>query len=383
MNVRRKFAFFPCAALAVALFAAPASAALFSRPATAAPTPALPRVEVAVVKRLTSVSQGITTTSTLQPLEEVIVVPKVTARIDSIHVEKGDRVEAGEPLILLDSRSPAAEYNSIKAQVAVSKAEQAQAKVTLADAKRELDRYTRLRKSGYATQQEFDTRSTTYQAAVAAEAKAAAQVQMAQANLDAQRVTLSEYKLVAPIKGVVLDDYDLVTGTLLSTQSNAMRVGRVDRLKARVDIPERDMRRLKLDMDAQLTFESLPGETCYGTVTKIDPYINTSTRTVGAEITVNNSATGFKMRPGMFARVLLIEVSEENPLAIPAEALRAGNMVMVVRDGRAELRQVKVGMKSGGLVTVSEGLALGDDVVVSGGNNVHDGDEVDFVIVDK
>lgn len=377
MNIRQTLALF-----ALLSVAAPSCAALRKKEA-AAPAPAIPRVEVVVVKRLSGVQQGINTTSTLAALEEVIVNPKVTGRIRTIDVEKGAHVKAGDTLIKLDDRSQVAEYNSMKAQVAVSKAELAQSRVTLADAKRELDRYSRLRSSGYATQQEYDTRSTTYQAARAAEAKAAAQVQQAQANLEAQGVTLGEYTLVAPIEGIVLDDYDLTIGALLSTQSNAMRIGRCDRLKARVDIPERDMRRLKLDMDAQLTFENLPGETYYGTVTRIDPYINTSTRTIGAEITVDNRATGFVMKPGMFARVLLVETSEENPLAIPTKALRGDGTVLVVADGRVEKRTVVTGTASGGIVTVSDGLTVGEDVIVTGGNSLKDGDEVEFVITGK
>ena len=140
------------------------------------------------------------------------------------------------------------------------------------------------------------------------------------------------------------------------------------------------MGRLRLGMDAVLTFESLSGQTFYGTVTLIDPYINTSTRTIGAEITVDNQATGFKLRPGMFARVLLVETSEENPLVIPTEALRADGSVMVIRDGRAAIQKVVTGAATGGMVTVSGGLQIGEDVVVSGGNNVAEGTEVDFVI---
>ncbi len=377
MNIRQTLALFALLSVAAPSCAAP------RKKEAAAPAPAIPRVEVVVVKRLSGVQQGINTTSTLAALEEVIVNPKVTGRIRTIDVEKGAHVKAGDTLIKLDDRSQVAEYNSMKAQVAVSKAELAQSRVTLADAKRELDRYSRLRSSGYATQQEYDTRSTTYQAARAAEAKAAAQVQQAQANLEAQGVTLGEYTLVAPIEGIVLDDYDLTIGALLSTQSNAMRIGRCDRLKARVDIPERDMRRLKLDMDAQLTFENLPGETYYGTVTRIDPYINTSTRTIGAEITVDNRATGFVMKPGMFARVLLVETSEENPLAIPTKALRGDGTVLVVADGRVEKRTVVTGTASGGIVTVSDGLTVGEDVIVTGGNSLKDGDEVEFVITGK
>ena len=337
----------------------------------------LPRVEVEIVKRLTKIEQGISTTSTLKAYEEVIVTPKVTGRIASISAVKGDRIDIDDLLMILDSRNQEAEYASLQAQVAVSKAELEQAKVTLADAKREFDRYTRLRKSGYATQQEYDTRSTTYQSAVAAQAKSAAQVKQAEANLNAQAVLLSEYQLKAPIGGVVLDDYDLTIGALLNTTSSAMRLGRIDKLKANVDIPERDMGRLRLGMDALLTFEALPGETFYGTVTLIDPYVNTSTRTGGAEITVDNQATGYRLRPGMFARVLLVEASEENPLVIPSEALRDDGTVVVVREGKAVIQPVKVGVARGNVVAISEGLTVGEAVVTSGGNNLKSGTEVD------
>ncbi len=344
------------------------------------PTSNLPRVEVAVVKRLTSVQQGISTTATLESLEEVIVKPKVTGRVENIVVAKGDRVEVGDTLVHLDSRDQEAEYNSLKAQVAVSKAELKSSNVTLADAKREYDRYSRLLKSGYATQQEYDTRSTTYQAAVASQAKAEAQVMQAEANLEAQGVTLSEYNLVAPIRGVVLEDYDITRGELVTTTTDVMRIGSMDKLKARVNIPEREMSRLHVGMDAVLTFESMGSQQFYGQVVIVDPYVDTSTRTIRGEIHVDNQATGFKLRPGIFARVLLVETKEENPLVVPTEALRPDGTVIVVRDGKAVMQEVTKGATNGRVVSILEGLDVGEIVVVSGGQNVKDGDEVDFVI---
>ncbi len=376
------------ALLAVILsgFATGAQASWFSDRAEAARkkeeilTSNLPRVEVAVVKRLTTVQQGISTTATLESLEEVVVKPKVTGRVESIAVAKGDRVEVGDTLVLLDSRDQEAEYNSLKAQVAVSKAELKSSNVTLADAKREYDRYSRLLKSGYATQQEYDTRSTTYQAAVASQAKAEAQVMQAEANLEAQGVTLSEYNLVAPIRGVVLEDYDITRGELVTTTTDVMRIGSMDKLRARVNIPEREMSRLHVGMDAVLTFESLSSQQFYGQVAIVDPYVDTSTRTIRGEIHVDNQATGFKLRPGIFARVLLVETKEENPLVVPSEALRPDGTVIVVREGKAVIQEVKRGAANGRVVSILEGLDVGEIVVVSGGQNVKDGDEVDFVI---
>ena len=344
--------------------------------AAAAP---LPRVEVAAAKRQDKVEQGLSTTSTLKAFEEVVLIPKVTGRVENIVAEKGDYVMVGEILAVLEHRSEEAQYESLKAQVAVARAELAQSKVSLADAQREFDRYSRLRKSGYATQQEYDTRSTTYQAAKASCAKAEAQLEQAQANLDAQVVTLKEYTLTSPIEGVVLDDYDMTAGALLKDSTNVFRIGQVNKLKAPIDIPERHMNRLRLGMSAELTFESLPGERFYGTVTLINPYIDTSTRTLSARITVDNEATGFKLKPGMFARVMLIEASETNPLVIPSEALRSDGTVLAVREGKIAVQPVKIGVARGSVLTVTEGLAAGEAVVVSGGNNLKDGAAVEVV----
>ena len=344
--------------------------------AAAAP---LPRVEVAAAKRQDKVEQGLSTTSTLKAFEEVVLIPKVTGRVENIVAEKGDYVMVGEILAVLDHRSQEAQYESLKAQVAVARAELAQSKVNLADAQREFDRYSRLRKSGYATQQEYDTRSTTYQAAKASCAKAEAQLEQAQANLDAQVVTLKEYTLTSPIEGVVLDDYDMTAGALLKDSTNVFRIGQVNKLKAPIDIPERHMNRLRLGMSAELTFESLPGERFYGTVTLINPYIDTSTRTLSARITVDNEAAGFKLKPGMFARVMLIEASETNPLVIPSEALRSDGTVLAVREGNIAVQPVKIGVARGSVLTVTEGLAAGEAVVVSGGNNLKDGAAVEVV----
>ena len=384
MNFLKNKSMVSAVLLFAVMSAGTANASWFSDPAEAkakAKTPAdpLPRVEVSMVRRQDKVEQGLSTTSTIAALEEVVVISKVTGRVENIVVEKGDYVEAGETLAILDHRAQEAQYESLRAQVAVATAQLAQSKVTMTDAKREFDRYSRLRKSGYATQQEYDARSTTYQAAKAAYASAQAQLEQANANLDAQAVTIREYSLTSPIEGVVLDDYDMVVGTLLKDNTNVFRVGQVDKLKAVIDVPERNMSRLRMGMEAELTFESVPGERFYGVITQINPYIDMSTRTVSARITVDNKAAGYRLKPGMFARVLLIEASETNPLVIPTEALRADGTVLAVRDGKIDVVRVKTGVAKGKIIAVTEGLAAGEAVVVSGGNSLKSGDAVEMV----
>ncbi len=338
--------------------------------------PVVTRVEVAMVERRDMVTTGYNTTSTLNALEEVELKPKVTGRLESLKVSTGDRVEVGQTLAVLDHRDQAAQVAALRAQVAVNRAQATEAKVQMDNAQRELDRYTRLRQEGYATQQEFDTRDTTFQAAKASYAQAQAQVEQAQANLAAQEVVLSEYTLTAPIQGMIMDDYDWAPGALLTTSSDVFRIARIDLVRALIDIPEGMMNRVQIGMEAALNFESIPDRQFAGEVTLINPFVDTSTRTVRIEVTVDNASLGYILKPGMFARVYLVEASEANPLVIPTEALRSDGTVLLVEDGRVHVTPVVTGMGSGRHVTVTSGLEAGDVVVVSGGRNLNDGDPV-------
>ena len=62
---------------------------------------------------------------------------------------------------------------------------------------------------------------------------------------------------------------------------------------------------------------------------------------------------------------------------IPSEALRDDGTVVVVREGKAVIQPVKVGVARGNVVAISEGLTVGEAVVTSGGNNLKSGTEVD------
>lgn len=341
-----------------------------------AAAPVVTRVQVAMVERRDMVTSGYNTTSTLNALEEVELKPKVTGRLESLSVSTGDRVEVGQTLAVLDHRDQAAQVAALRAQVAVNRAQATEAQVQMDNAQREFERYRRLREEGYATQQEFDTRDTTYQAAKASYAQAQAQVEQAQANLRVQEVVLSEYTLTAPIPGMIMEDYDWAPGALLTTSSDVFRIARIDLVRALIDIPEGMMNRVQIGMEAALSFESIPDRQFAGEVTLINPFVDTSTRTVRIEVTVDNASLGYILKPGMFARVYLVEATEANPLVIPAEALRADGTVLLVEDGRVKVTPVQTSMGSGRLVTIASGLEAGDVVVVSGGRSLVDGDLV-------
>lgn len=331
------------------------------------------KVTVAVVRRAERLSQGFQSASTLEALEEVTLLPKVTGRLVGLRARQGDRVARGDVVAVLDHRDQDAQIAALKAQIAVAEAESAQAKVTLDDALRERDRYRKLLAEGFATQQELDSRETTYQSAQAAYRKTQASVAQQRANLKTQEVQRSEYILTAPIDGTILDDYSLTEGTMVSTSTAVAKIGKIAVLKAVLQVPETRGGRLKEGMKALLSGDSFSGVA--GKILRIRPYVDTSTRTVQVEVAVDNGAG--RLKPGMFATVFLVEAEVDGALTLPVEALRSGS-VFVVDDGRIAVRPVETGIEASGLVEIREGLSEGDLVVVTGASSLKEGDAVRY-----
>jgi cobalt-zinc-cadmium efflux system membrane fusion protein len=96
--------------------------------------------------------------------------------------------------------------------------------------------------------------------------------------------------------------------------------------------------------------------------------LDPTTRRLLVRATVNNSAGLFK--PEMFASVTILTGEGDSAVAVPREAViyeGPSARVWVVRDDKAiELRKIKVGLTSGNMVEVMDGLARGDRVVTKG-----------------
>jgi membrane fusion protein (multidrug efflux system) len=364
--------------LAAVLLACAAGGMAFSRRTRAVqapPPPSAARVEVMPAEIRPVLLQGFESNSTLEAPEDVTLVPKVAGRLLQVTVKVGQPVRKGQKIAVLDRRDQDAQVNALSAQVEVNRAGAEQAKAELESALRERDRYARLLKEGYATRQELDSRETAYQAALAAYNRARASVAQAQASLQAQSVNRSEFTLTAPIDGIVLDDFSLTPGTLLSASTPVARIANVDRIKAVLQVPEVQASGLAAGMKALITADSLGETPVEGKVSLVHPYVDPSTRTVKVEVSADNRALGYRLKPGMFARVFLVEKSAENALVVPFDSLSDGK-VFVVRNGKAVQVPVKTGLVLPDVVQVTSGIASGDLVVVSGGGALKDGDPV-------
>ena len=352
-----------------------ASLAGRSRAVSPPPAPQAARVDVTTPAAEPLLRQGFSASATLEALEDVVLVPKVSGKLKELRVSPGDRVRRGQVLAVLDHRDQDAQVGALSAQTAVNRAGLDQARAELEQAQRERERYRKLLAEGYATKQELDTRVTALQTAQAAYNRAVATVRQSQASLQAQQVNRSEFVILAPMDGVVLKDYDLAPGALLGVSSPVAEVAQIDTLKAVIQVPENQLPRVREGMTGFLTGEGFPGREVTGTVRRIDPYVDPSTRTARVEVQVPNGGSEAPLKPGMFAKVFLVEATAKDALTLPPTVIRDGG-VFVVEDGKARRRAVTVGLVLPDRVQILSGVASGDRVVVGGGDALTDGDRV-------
>nr|WP_321500514.1 efflux RND transporter periplasmic adaptor subunit [uncultured Dethiosulfovibrio sp.] len=345
----------------------------FCAPALAQDPAPPARVEVIEIVTEPQVYKGFSENSTLEAIDQVTIYPRVSGRLMKMLVKQGDPVKSGQPLAELDHREMDAQISQAQAQIAVAQAQVAQAMAELENAQRERDRYKRLVTEGFSTQQQLDSKETVYRTAKAAVDLNRAQVRQYQANLKRLQVDLSEYTLKASIPGTVVNDYNRTPGEMITTQTALVQIADTTRLKAVVQATEAHAKLIENGMAAIVTV----GNTrLNGQVYRVRPFVDVSTRTTQVEVAMDNSVD---LKPGMFARVFIVEKELKDAIMVPSESIRTledSSWVMVSKEGKAHKVEVVTGITADGRIEVIQGISPGDKVIVSGGRNLEDQDPV-------
>jgi HlyD family secretion protein len=122
-------------------------------------------------------------------------------------------------------------------------------------------------------------------------------------------------------------------------------------------------------MRARITLDALSGEVFEGTVKRIAPYVlevEKQARTVAVEVDFVCPQDCENMLPGYSADIEVILDEQEDALRVPTEAVLEGNQVLVfTADQRLVQREITTGLSNWEWTQVVDGLAEGDEVVVS------------------
>lgn len=351
----------------------------------------IPTASVAPVMR-GDLSSTLTVAGEFQPYQEVDLHAKVSGYIRRINVDIGDRIKKGEVLAVLEVPELNAQVAASKAQIQHSESEIARAKSEVTYAQADYvavhAAYSRLaeaakRRPGLIAEQELDDARAKDQDAeakinVAKSALEATEGQLAVSRADNERVqSLEDYSIVtAPFTGVVTMRYAdigslIQAGTASATQSEpVVKVAQSDLLRLRMPAPEDDVPYIHIGGEMQIRVKAT-GKTFTGKVIRFTRELNTSTRTMLAEVDVPNP--DLSLTSGMYAETTIVLQHKSNALIIPAgSVVRQGGssyVLVVDRQNKVVKVPVVVGIQGADRVEISKGLSENELVIVSGQSN--------------
>ncbi len=348
----------------------------------------LPAITVSVVGtqvlRDEIIASGLVT-----PIEQVNVAPLIEGQqIEELLADVGDKVTAGQVLARLSRSSLELQKSQLNASLASARATIAQAEAQLTqaqsaadEAQRTNDRTLKLRAAGNASQAAADKTaaaaiSATAQLAVATQSLEATKANLAlvEAQIENVDLQLSRTEVKAPFAGEITARNATLGGIASAAGQPMFVLMRDSALELRADISEGDLLRVLPGQPALLTLSSSP-EPIAGTVRLVEPTIDSATRLGRIRIAFDDST---QVRSGMFVEATIL-VAERAAIAVPLTALGSSQgkpSVMLIEDGVAKRQTVKTGIRDGGWVEISEGLAEGQSVVTKAGSFVRDGDKI-------
>lgn len=323
--------------------------------------------------RYGDVEQKLNFLGNVSALQEVKVYSTIPTRIVDMRVDIGQKVKKGQVLALVDDEK-------IKQAVAQAEAALEAARAQYRNVEVEYNRIQRLFKENAVSQAQFDGVKTQYEAS-------ASTVKQLEAALNNARAQLKDCTISAPIDGVIASRL-LNEGDQAAPQIPIFTIVQSDQVKIDIEVVEAQIELVKPGQKAYIEVNAYPERRFVGRINKIYPTVNPVSRTVTAEVLVDNPEG--LLKPGMYAKVVVVVASHKGVLVIPRYALlerttleylggeitntevKVNRYVYVVSDSIALERPVQIGIEDGKLVEILSGLKPNQLVVTLGQHNLYD-----------
>jgi len=202
---------------------------------------------------------------------------------------------------------------------------------------------------------------------------ARAVVATAQTQVDQANKSVVDTIIYAPISGYISErTADL--GEFVATSAKIATIMRTSVLRLRIDVPEQSIGQVAVGQGISLQTSAYPDRNFAGTVVRILPNVNATSRTLVVEAEVENG--GGLLKPGQFATVRIAQSKPAPAVMIPTTAVRTEgetNRVFVIQDGIAYERLVQTGFLENDFIEVKQGVRENESVATSNLNLLNDG----------
>ncbi|MDR0997560.1 MAG: efflux RND transporter periplasmic adaptor subunit [Treponema sp.] len=188
----------------------------------------------------------------------------------------------------------------------------------------------------------------------------------------------------APISGTVVA-LPAELGMTISQQVSLARIAGGSALEIKLYVAERFISKMALGLPCEITLDAWPGEVFRGTVGRVAPTVDPSSRTMEVRVNVDNP--GSRLKAGMFAKVRIITEQRQNIVKIPSNAMiqRFGESYVFVAEqdsGQgyvARRKNIVPGILVDGVLEVRDGLSSRDEIIVRGQTLLDDGVKVNII----
>ena len=337
------------------------------------------------------IREVISASGEIQAKTRINIGTTLAGEIKSIPVVDGQDVKKGDVLVTLDRVRLGQAVAQARAAVEGAARDQARLKAAMETAESTFKRQDQLHHDGLISDEEWRQAKLAKDSSELSYQTSQAQVAQASASLGQVQDGLDKSELRAPIDGKVTSLKAEMGEMAIPGQSNLpgatlMIISDMHELMAEVKVNESEVVRLRPGQEAQVAVDSLPGRVFDGKVSEV---ATGSEGGVGQDanmylVKVALDMTGAEvasLRPGMSARAVILSRKVEGALRVPLqavlerdmtadEAAKKGlllaptrNVVMVVKNGHAEEREVQLGIADTQDFEVKSGLAEGDKVL--------------------
>ncbi len=296
------------------------------------------------------IESGIQVAGDLRPIETLSLKSRLEGNVEQVYVREGDRVAAGAPL---------ARFENIDFESALRSAEAdaASARTAAQTAQWNYDQSKELFKLGAIA--ERDLRATE-QTAAAAKAQQAA----SESRLRSAQTTARDTRILAPAAGTI-QFRRVQGGEHVLRGAELFTLVRTEVLELTASLPARRANDVKAGQAVRFLAD---GRTFNGKVARVSPTIDPASRSITAYVQIPNPRG--ELKGNTFASGQIIAQVLENVLFVPLQAVRTGqdSKPFVYRIAGGELAQVSVTVgavdDARALVEITDGLAVGDEVVI-------------------
>lgn len=322
-----------------------------------------------------TVEENVTALGNLQPRSYVDVGAQVSGQLKKLYVDIGDQVKEGDLLAEIDATVQLARVEASRAQLKGLQAQLAEREAQLELAQHQFQRQQRLRSQSATSEEAYQSALASVKVTQAQIEMLKAQIQQTESSLKGEEATLGYARIYAPMAGTVVS-LEAREGQTLNANQQApiiLRIADLSTMTVWTQVSEADVPKLREGMEVYFSTLGSPNRRWHGTLSQVLPTPEVLNNVVLYTALFDVANPKQELMTQMSAQVFFVIAKAEDVVTVPMAALnpvdrgaKRYQVQVLTAGGVPEWREVKVGVSNRVTAEITEGLQVGEKIVIGG-----------------